>query len=106
MRRNSMKPPEKILCEVCGEKETCTLELHHIIPKSDPRCTNHPYNLAVICSSCHSKHHHGNLNILGVLPSTAPGGRTLVYEENGVRNIDADPILPPLPKYSKVNYDK
>ena len=98
--------PEKIQCEVCDEKDTCTLELHHIIPRSDPRCTNHPFNLTVICSSCHSKHHHGDLNILGLIPSTKlPYGRTLIYELNGVRNIDVDLPPPPLPKEIKVNYE-
>lgn len=83
-------------CEVCGEKDKSCLEVHHIIPRTDPRCTNDSHNCAIICSSCHSKHHRGSLKIIGVHPSTKPpNNRTLIYELNGKKNIDLDPYLPP-----------
>jgi hypothetical protein len=100
-----MKPPEKIQCEVCKEKDKCTLQIHHIIPRTDPDCTNHPYNLAVLCSNCHNKVHLGNLNVLGVLPSTDVGGRTLIYELDGIRNIDVEIPPIPKPKQIKVSYE-
>ncbi len=84
----------KIECEICGEQDSEILHRHHIIPRTDPECTNDDMNLAVICPSCHSKHHDGRLEIYGVLPGTRPPtGRILVYEIDGKCNIpNFDPI--------------
>lgn len=103
-----MKKLEKFECEVCGERNVKILDKHHIIPRTDPRCTNHNQNIAVLCKNCHGKTHTGSLDIIGIFPSTKPpNGRTLVYKLNGVKNIDIDPSYysPPLPKEDKVPYD-
>lgn len=98
------KKPEKVACEVCGEKDKNVLDLHHIIPRTEPECTNSGMNLAVLCSTCHRKVHLGNLKILGVYPSTSKTGRTLVYELDGVKNLDIEPYhFKPKPKQTKVN---
>ncbi len=46
-------------CEICALQSAAAIELHHIIPQTDPRCTNDPFNLAAICGSCHNEVHKG-----------------------------------------------
>lgn len=83
-----MKKLPKIICEICGETDKNALHYHHIIPRTDPDCTNKPENIAVICSSCHSKHHLGSIEILGVLPSTKlPYSRVLIFKRDGKCNV-------------------
>ena len=96
----------KIVCEVCGETDTKILERHHIIPRTELNCTNDDYNLGILCSSCHSKTHTGSLKIIGVFPGTRPpSGRVLIYELDGVKNIDIDePYYTPKPQEMKVHY--
>lgn len=91
-------------CEVCGEKDSRILEEHHIIPRTDPECTNSIWNLAIICASCHSKVHLGSLKIIGIFPSTkSPNNRTLVFEINGKKNLDIDEIhFKPKPKQMRI----
>lgn len=83
MRKTKLTPKRpKIVCEICGEKNTKVLDRHHIIPRTDPKCTNDDYNLAIICSSCHRKVHAGAIKIIGVFPGTKPPtGRILIYEK-------------------------
>lgn len=82
---------KKIVCEICGENNSKILHKHHIIPRTEIGTTNDPINLAIICANCHTKHHAGVIEILGIVPSTKPPyGRTLVYEINGERNIPKD----------------
>lgn len=98
-----MKVRPKVKCECCGESDKNILEKHHIIPRTDPNCTNDNFNIAILCSNCHSKVHLGSLKIIGVFPSTDPSGFTLVYELNGVKNIDLDkPYHTPKPKSMKI----
>jgi hypothetical protein len=89
-----MKRRKKLIiqeCEVCGEKDTSVLELHHIVPRTDSNTNNDPYNLAIICANCHSKNHRGNLKIIGIYPSTKlPNGRTLIYELEGINEAGID----------------
>jgi len=96
----------KILCEVCGEKDVSVLERHHIIPRTELNCTHDDYNICVLCANCHSKTHLGTLKIIGVFPGTRPPtGRVLIYELDGVKNIDVDePYYIPKPKEMKVHY--
>ena len=84
----------KLIKNKC-EIETCTitdpalLELHHIIERTEINTNNNTFNLAIICRNCHALTHNGRLKILGVFPSTRlPNGRTLVYELDGIKNID------------------
>lgn len=92
-----MKKPKhrpKIECEVCGEKDIKVLDRHHIIPRTDPRCTNDDYNLAILCSSCHRKVHAGKIKIIGVFPGTKPpSGLILVYEINEKANVEIEPEI-------------
>lgn len=77
-------------CEIeeCGESDVSALHLHHIIDRVLVNSSNHPFNLAIVCSNCHNKIHAGKIKIIGVFPSTAPpNGRTLVYSVNGTINV-------------------
>jgi len=64
-------------CEICGYDKRAALNIHHIIPKRDPRCTNNNNNLAIVCHSCHDLIHEGEITIIGVYSST--GGRKLMW---------------------------
>lgn len=76
-------------CEIDECNETENLHLHHIVERTEVNTTNHPYNLCILCPNHHSYTHSGKLKIIGVYPSTKlPNKRTLVYELNGVKNID------------------
>lgn len=86
----------KLIKNKC-EIETCTvtdphlLHLHHIIERTEINTTNHNFNLAILCANCHALTHSGKLKIIGVYPSTKlPNKRTLIYELNGVKNLDID----------------
>ena len=101
---NYNKKPPKIKCEVCGELDSKILDHHHIVPRTDPNSNNNGMNLAVLCASCHRKHHTGSLHIIGVFPSTS--GRILIYEIDGKKNLDIDvPYYIPKAK-EKVSYDE
>lgn len=78
----------KKACEICGLADLSIIHRHHIIPQSDPRCTNSHDNLACLCPNCHSKVHTGELIIIGVYPST--DGRCLVWFKSNEE--------PPFPK--------
>jgi hypothetical protein len=76
-------------CEIDGCKESVGLHLHHVIERTDINCSNNTWNLAILCSNCHSKIHLGLIKVIGIYPSTKlPNGRTLVYEINGKGNVD------------------
>lgn len=80
-------------CEIdgCTIEDPIALELHHIIERTEINTTNHPNNLAILCSVHHALIDSGRLIIIGVYPSTKlPNKRTLVYELDGIRNIDID----------------
>ena len=80
-------------CEIesCNVSDPNLLQLHHIIERTEINTTNHSYNLAILCGNCHLLTHSNRLKIIGVYPSTNPlNGRTLVYELDGVKNIDID----------------
>jgi DNA mismatch repair protein MutS len=49
-------------CENCHSKFTPGLEVHHIEERAKGG-NNHIRNLAVLCASCHDKHHSGELHI-------------------------------------------
>ena len=78
-------------CEIDGCEETLNLELHHIIPRTDVRCTNHKSNLAILCPCHHALTHSNHLILLGIFPSTKlPNNRILVYSLYGNKNLDID----------------
>lgn len=80
-------------CEIasCGVNDPKLLHLHHIIERTEINTTNNTFNLAILCANCHALTHSGRLKIIGVYPSTnPPNGRTLIYELDGVKNIDID----------------
>jgi len=91
-----VKKLPKIVCEVCGQGKNNPeiLIKHHIKERNEADCVNHSLNLAIICANCHSKVHLGNLKIYGFVISTGSNGRTLIYEENGKRNIEGIEPLP------------
>lgn len=72
-------------CEICGNKDRATIDKHHIIPRTDPRCTNALSNIAIICSNCHRKVHAGEIIIEGVF-STSVGTR-LFWHKSGESHV-------------------
>ena len=69
-------------CQICGSKDA--LETHHIVPQAAADAEgriapgihkNAKFNLAVLCDTCHDKHHRGLLEIQGWTATTE--GRVL-----------------------------
>lgn len=78
-------------CEVesCNITDESVLELHHHIPRTAANTSNHPLNLCILCPTHHKFIDNGRLKIIGIYPSTnPPNGRTMIYELDGVKNID------------------
>lgn len=71
----------KETCEICGYNNPAALNIHHIIPRCDPRCTNNNYNLSIVCHICHDLIHAGQITIIGVYDSTK--GRKLMWFKEG-----------------------
>ena len=75
-------------CQVCDPK---LLQLHHIIERTEENTNNHNSNLAILCANHHLALHTGSLKIIGIFPSTRlPNKRTLIYELNGIKNIEVN----------------
>ena len=80
-------------CEIatCNITDSNLLHLHHIIERTEVNTTNDHLNLALLCANCHTLVHTGKIKIIGVFPSTKlPNKRTLVYEVDGIKNLDID----------------
>ena len=95
-------------CEICGNKNTKILHKHHIIPRKEIGTSNDPFNLCIICPSCHSRLHAGEIIIIGVYPSTKfPNNRTVIYKDNGVPNIEGieQPYIKNKPKQMSIRKD-
>ena len=52
-------------CEICSYADVAAIQAHHIIPRTDPNCTNHENNLAYICANCHNLVHANEIIIEG-----------------------------------------
>jgi hypothetical protein len=74
-----MRP--KICCEVCKFDKSNILHRHHIIPRCDERSTNSDHNLAIVCPTCHSLIHSGEIIIIGIYKTT--GGTELMWFKKG-----------------------
>jgi len=85
IRRRKRGQPKllKDKCEVCGFDNPHAINIHHIIPRCDPRCSNDNNNLAILCHICHDLVHAGDIIIIGVYSSTAFMGRTLMWHRKG-----------------------
>jgi len=84
-----MKRRPKIKCEICNLKKPEILHRHHIIPRTDPRCSNSDINIAILCPNCHHRVHTGELTIIGVYDTTV--GTQVLWFKKGEK--------PPLPKH-------
>lgn len=53
------------VCQVCGEDGSKqSLDVHHIVPRSEfdvVENSNKPYNLVLLCRSCHKRVEHGSI---------------------------------------------
>ncbi len=67
-------------CEICGEKVVRNLEVHHIRERKETKGAKHfadgsardaVSNLAVLCETCHDKHHAGKLEIVHMVQTSA-----------------------------------
>ena len=71
-------------CSICSADGVRSLEVHHIIPQEKAKKgkvapgvpMNHAGNLAVLCEECHTKHHRGDIDIIGWKETSA--GKTLI----------------------------
>lgn len=83
------KKLHKSYCEIdeCSVTNTKLLHHHHIVERKEVGTCNNKWNLAVVCANCHNLIHSGELEIVGVYPSTNIEGRQLVYKRYGVCNI-------------------
>lgn len=87
-RGKGLKKPEKVYCEICGEKTKAALHYHHIIPRTEENCFDDWANVCVICANCHNKVHDEDIEIIGVFPSTKlPYKRTLIFKKDGESNV-------------------
>lgn len=68
-------------CEICGFQKKRALHLHHIIPRTDKRCTNLKSNLACVCANCHNLIHSGDIILEGWYLTTS--GTKLFWHKNG-----------------------
>ena len=66
------------LCEVCGQEDARTLEVHHIQTRAsatngileDGTPVHAPSNLTVLCAACHDKRHHPTPSVRSKRPDT------------------------------------
>ena len=105
------KKLEKVQCEIegCDVVDPAMLHMHHIVERTEINTSNNYYNLTVLCSNHHNLLHNTNrLKIIGVYPSTAKNGRTLIYELDGKSNVPGitEPYFKHSPKQSKVYLDE
>lgn len=86
MRRQKL---HKLYCEIeeCNVTNPKLLHHHHIVERTEIGTSNNTWNLAVICANCHHLIHNGELQIIGVYPSTNRQGRKLIYKRNDIINI-------------------
>lgn len=78
-------------CEIDNCMQTEYLHLHHIIERTKKSTNNKNYNLCILCQYHHSMVHDGRLKIISIFPSTKlPNCRTVLYELDGIRNIDIE----------------
>lgn len=76
-------------CEIEDCNETENLHAHHIIERTEENTNNNAFNLAILCPNHHNYVHSKKIKIIGVFPSTRlPNKRTLVYEIDGIKNVD------------------
>ena len=70
-------------CEMCGHAIIRNLEVHHLTPRAEGG-SNVLRNLAVLCETCHDKHHAGELEV-GELQMTSDGlERSTVVSETTI----------------------
>lgn len=74
---------DKTSCEICGYANKSALQLHHIIPRTDPNSTDFPHNLACVCANCHNLIHAKEIVIEGRFASTRQLTAELVWHHKG-----------------------
>lgn len=79
----STSDAKKRCCEICGFSNRKALHLHHIIPRTDPRCTDFPANLACICANCHNLVHSLEIIIEGRFQTTEAEETKLFWHKKG-----------------------
>jgi len=75
-RKHGQSRLSKDRCEICG-RDDVRIQIHHIIPRCDPRTSQDNWNLAAICGACHDHVHGGDVTIVGVYMSTS--GRVVKF---------------------------
>ena len=68
-------------CEICGFDFKSAIHVHHIIPRTDPKCTDAESNYAYLCDNCHNQVHALELIIEGRYLTTE--GQKLFWHKKG-----------------------
>lgn len=79
MRKNSG------VCEICFFNKKKAMEIHHIIPRYDSRCTDLPANTVCICANCHNLIHAGEIIAEGWFGTSA--GQKFFWHRKGEPHI-------------------
>lgn len=94
-------------CEIdgCNITDPKILHYHHIVERVEEQTSHDLFNICIICPNHHAMVHSGKLKIIGVYPATKPpNNRIVVYELDGVKNIDIDvPYFTPKNKSIKIH---
>lgn len=83
-------------CQICGEREPCALQLHHVDPLEKDRevsqCRTWKGLFAeirkclMLCANCHCKTHAGLIEGVELLPRLEPGAIPQTINPKHVRN--------------------
>ena len=77
-------------CEICGFSGKA-LHAHHMIPRTDPNCTDDFANLATLCANCHNEVHAHEKIIEGRFLTTA--GYQLFWHKKNEKPIIREGII-------------
>ena len=98
---------QRVSCSSCGETFSRELQIHHLEERhkatadkrnEDGLALNHVRNLAVLCTSCHAKH-HANLLHVGPVEDTSEGPKRQVLDLSKF-------IHPPSESITKTKFSK
>lgn len=99
-------------CSSCGGAVSKELQTHHLEERhkasadkrnEDGLALNHVRNLAVLCKSCHTKHHANRLHI-GPVEDTSEGPKRQVLDLSAFAHVEPPP--PTKTKFSKEQLEK
>ena len=73
-------------CELCGSAVVRDLEVHHIVQRSQGG-SNTLRNLAVLCETCHDRHHAGEIEVSPLVMTTEGPERASTVSETPISRV-------------------